>query len=381
MTKTFSLGLAATTLAIIVFAGFAFAAVPVSPEGYWALNENGGAVANDSSGNGNTGAISGGATYTTSGIPTTPGNVSALTFDGVDDFVTVPNNATLDVTSPYSLAAWVNVTDVATYRPILFRGTTNADDIEVYVQSGTGDLIVAHNRGNGTNVQAYYDGVAAGVAQGAATVDAPLATGKPWMMGKVDHTAFGGTFLFSGLLDEVVIYDRVLTAAEIAALEALGTTLYVDDDGVVGFDGSCDGTEAIAYTTIQAAVNAASAGNTVNVCPGIYDEQVVIDGKDLTLQGAGDTTVISPSSASQLSSVYTTGTQTGAFFNGIAIATLNLREQADSQSRILGWIGTGAYVRIVGQAFSPQGYLYFQVQTPNGKTGWVYSRWVLNTPV
>ena len=169
-------------------------------------------------------------------------------------------------------------------------------------------------------MQAYYNGVAAAIAQGATTVDAPLATGKPWMMGKVDHTAFGGTFLFSGLLDEVVIYDRVLTAAEIAALEALGTTLYVDDDGVVGFDGSCDGTEAIAYTTIQAAVNAASAGNTVNVCPGIYDEQVVIDGKDLTLQGAGDTTVISPSSASQLSSVYTTGTQTGAFFNGIAIA-------------------------------------------------------------
>jgi cell wall-associated NlpC family hydrolase len=67
-------------------------------------------------------------------------------------------------------------------------------------------------------------------------------------------------------------------------------------------------------------------------------------------------------------------------FNGITIATLNLREQADSDSRIVGWIGSGAYVRIIGQTFSPQGFQYFQVETPNGKIGWVYSRWVLNSP-
>src|SRR3989344_8994034 len=121
MTKTFSLGLAAATLGIIVFAGFAFAAVPVSPEGYWALNENGGAVANDSSGNGNTGAISGGATYTTGGIPATPGNVSALTFDGVDDYVQVPDAAALDVTGVLSISAWVKTSNAGTQ--ILARKT------------------------------------------------------------------------------------------------------------------------------------------------------------------------------------------------------------------------------------------------------------------
>jgi nitrous oxidase accessory protein NosD len=38
------------------------------------------------------------------------------------------------------------------------------------------------------------------------------------------------------------------------------------------------------FATIQAGVNAASAGSTVNVCPGTYPEQVTID-KRLTLQG------------------------------------------------------------------------------------------------
>jgi hypothetical protein len=50
------------------------------------------------------------------------------------------------------------------------------------------------------------------------------------------------------------------------------------------------------YPTIQAAVNAASAGDTITVAAGTYNEQVVIT-KTLTIQGAGDSTVIKPSQA------------------------------------------------------------------------------------
>ena len=67
-------------------------------------------------------------------------------------------------------------------------------------------------------------------------------------------------------------------------------------------------------------------------------------------------------------------------FNGVAIATVNLRELPDSESRIVDWLGTGGYVHVISRAFSPQGYLYYQVETVNGKTGWIYSRWVLETP-
>ena len=66
--------------------------------------------------------------------------------------------------------------------------------------------------------------------------------------------------------------------------------------------------------------------------------------------------------------------------NGVAIATVNLRELPDATSRILGWVGSGGYVRIVGTAFSPEGNLYYKVTTASGTSGWVYSRWVLRTP-
>src|SRR6188768_994179 len=42
-----------------------------------------------------------------------------------------------------------------------------------------------------------------------------------------------------------------------------------------------------AYLTIQSAVNAASPGDTIDVCAGIYPEQVVVAKSDLTIRGAG----------------------------------------------------------------------------------------------
>ena len=39
------------------------------------------------------------------------------------------------------------------------------------------------------------------------------------------------------------------------------------------------------YTTIQAAVNAAAAGDEIQIAPGVYTEQAIIDRKNLTLTG------------------------------------------------------------------------------------------------
>src|SRR6185503_14085763 len=65
---------------------------------------------------------------------------------------------------------------------------------------------------------------------------------------------------------------------------AVTTTLVVDDDGQAT-NSNCNSSTATPYTTISAAVTAASAGDTVKVCPGAYSEDVLVD-KTLALKGA-----------------------------------------------------------------------------------------------
>ena len=54
------------------------------------------------------------------------------------------------------------------------------------------------------------------------------------------------------------------------------------------------------YTTIQAAVDAAVNGDTIEIAAGTYREQVTVNGKDITLHGAGtgQTIIESPDAAS-----------------------------------------------------------------------------------
>lgn len=99
---------------------------------------------------------------------------------------------------------------------------------------------------------------------------------------------------------------------------AVSSTWAVDDDGFASAT-DCNASD-VASTTIQGAVDAASSTDTVMVCPGTYDEQVVIDSMDLTLQGSGDTTIIRPSSAIILASLYTY--PAGTFWPGTVMASI-----------------------------------------------------------
>lgn len=55
------------------------------------------------------------------------------------------------------------------------------------------------------------------------------------------------------------------------------------------FPAGMQGCKNATYTTIGAAVTAASAGSTIVVCPGVYREDVIVPaGKPLTIEGSGD---------------------------------------------------------------------------------------------
>jgi hypothetical protein len=70
--------------------------------GYWSFNEGAGTAAMDSSGNGNTGTLINGPTWVSGKSGT------ALSFDGADDYVEIPETQSLNLSSALTVSAWIN---------------------------------------------------------------------------------------------------------------------------------------------------------------------------------------------------------------------------------------------------------------------------------
>ena len=150
---------------------------------------------------------------------------------------------------------------------------------------------------------------AKGFTRGAVGTFGTINTSANWWGSNVEATVnayiSGATIDFTPFLDSGTDTDLGETGFQ-GDFSTLDVTALGAQSGITG--------------RIQEGVNLVS-GSTVNVGAGTFDEQVVID-ESLTLQGAGNTTIIRPSSAAKLASVYTTGTQAGAFFNGDTIASI-----------------------------------------------------------
>src|SRR5262245_23478375 len=74
---------------------------------------------------------------------------------------------------------------------------------------------------------------------------------------------------------------------------AWAATRVVDADGF-GTASDCDAASP-AFSSIQDAVNAAAPGDTIFICPGSYDEQVVVTTDNITIQGSGaGSTILQP---------------------------------------------------------------------------------------
>ena len=82
------------------------------------------------------------------------------------------------------------------------------------------------------------------------------------------------------------LLSGILMLVVCAASPALAQTTWVVDD-----DGRATATDcnarAHAFKSVQEAVNAAAPGDTILICPGTYDEQVVVTKSNLTIRGAG----------------------------------------------------------------------------------------------
>src|SRR5262249_15913156 len=93
-----------------------FNVTPTGLVAYWKFDEGSGTTVSDSSGNGNTGTLVNRPLWTTGRV----GN--ALFFDGIDDNITVPDSNSLDLSSSFTLSAWVNPASTFTdFRSIVVK--------------------------------------------------------------------------------------------------------------------------------------------------------------------------------------------------------------------------------------------------------------------
>ncbi|GAA3509868.1 LamG-like jellyroll fold domain-containing protein [Georgenia daeguensis] len=206
------------------------APAPTGVRGQWLMEEGAGTTVGDSSGWGNHGTVQGSVAWG-------PGRAgSGLVLDGTGGYVRVPDSASLDLSGPMTVAAWVRPQVLATQYVVKKATNGTRDGFELSLSStGRGFFRVneatsddryrvnatsVHPLGTWVHLAGTYDGTTMrfyvdGVLQGSVAGPSAVATnGLALGIGAEP----GGYRKFRGGLDEVRVYDRALTAQEIGGL-------------------------------------------------------------------------------------------------------------------------------------------------------------------
>ncbi len=211
--------------------------------GYWSFDEGSGDTAHDYSGNGNNAKING-------AVWTTGVSGHALSFDGLDDYVNIGNDESIKPNLPITISCWIvalNYTDYgniflndkmhwpeAYYGVSLCFNTSNPTKT-IAITYGDGGAGPSHRRTKTGTTQlslgVWYHVV--GVIRGATDMDIYINgrndggtyfgsggsikySDSPGYIGQCGYGYSG--YFFPGYIDEVRIYNRALSAAEIESL-------------------------------------------------------------------------------------------------------------------------------------------------------------------
>ena len=171
-------------------------------------------------------------------------NSQGITLDGTNDYLQASIPASFNYSAAYTIETWVKspLPGSSGHYPIFCAGNSTGNDIEIYVQKNTNNLIVVHNRANGgtiqsatynsppdnvwyhlavtydgTNIEIFYDGV----SQGTVGASVPLeSTGAEINIGYIGSSAWPSSFgarNFQGQLDDYRLWSAAKSGAEINA--------------------------------------------------------------------------------------------------------------------------------------------------------------------
>ncbi|MFO0969304.1 MAG: LamG-like jellyroll fold domain-containing protein [Gemmataceae bacterium] len=299
---------------------------PTDAVSWWKAEGN----ASDSSG-ANSGALTNGAT-------TAPGRIGqAFSFDGVDDYVSVPNAANLNPTSAISVDAWVSVSSTGTFQYFVNKFNHNggsADDSYTLGALANGNIrwqIDTNNGGvqdnildttgvniydgkfhhlagtyDGSTMRLYVDGTQVASRSAAGPI---MTTSTNVLLGAALNNGTPAFFM-KGLLDEAAVSSRALSAAEIKAIYDSGSAgkgqtaiggyrrsvTVRATDGVAAFD-----TKSFSIQVASLWVGGSGDWNTTanwsnNTLPGAND--------DVYISVAGTQTVTHSSGSHTVRSIY-----------------------------------------------------------------------------
>ncbi len=197
---------------------------------------------------GNDGTLQNGTTFASGMVG------QAFSFDGVDDAAFIADNASLRVSS-FTLDAWINTADATLIQPIIAKVQTSENWISymLRIQDGGKLALIVENRaenryahwrtlstlssnrwyhvagtwqnlnGDNTDAKIYIDGVEQAIEMslnnGYSSTFLPGYTSEPLYIGRDGQPS--GRFV--GLIDEIDIYDRVLSASEIQSIFNAGS--------------------------------------------------------------------------------------------------------------------------------------------------------------
>ncbi len=221
--------------------------VTAGRQGHWKFNETSGTNANDETANSNDGAMAGGPEWTAGKI------ASGLRFDGGDDVVNCQSGDTLDNLAAISVCAWIKADTMggsglgrivqkglggnpaAGWRLIVWNSSNpriefaadyattdlTRDSAAGAVSTGVWRHVTATWTGSATatNAKIYVDGIDVSARTGR---NGAGARGSDGTASLYIGNASTGSVGFDGVLDDVRVYNRVLTANEILAIHRAG---------------------------------------------------------------------------------------------------------------------------------------------------------------
>ena len=232
--------------------------VPV-PEAYWMLDDSG-TVAVDSSGNGHTATLGGGASWTDGNVGT-----GAMTLDGSSTGVATVSGPVVDTSADFTVSAWVNLDSLSGFQTFVSIAGNNVAGFFLQLRDDTGTFAFTRLPSDATSSSTHVAASTApeldtwyhvvGVNDSVADTLTLYVDGQS--MGSVTYTSgweatgdtlighgfYGGNNVdyVDGTIDEVQIFASALSAEQVVALAQPAAYSFDDGTGTTAADVSGHG--------------------------------------------------------------------------------------------------------------------------------------------